>query len=128
MDIAAIEDKRRKVLEELASIRALRPGSVSEQFLKVPHKGKKDPAVRGPYFLWQYWVEGKARRERLRTAEEVAVARREVAQYKRFVALCKELEALTRHLGELERARGVALEAEKKRPKSSRSRTRRPGG
>ncbi len=112
--IESLEAQREKVLEAMRTIRAMRPGAVSEQMLKVKHKGKKKPVLRGPYYLWQYYEQGKPVRQRLRSAQDVARAREEVANYKRFIALCKEFEALTRRLGELERKDTAEVEAVKR--------------
>ena len=54
MDIGSVERRREQVLEAMRDIRAMRPGAVSEQFLKIRVKGKDEPVERGPYFLWQY--------------------------------------------------------------------------
>jgi hypothetical protein len=114
MSIAALERRREQVLEAMRSIRTMRPGAVSEQYLKVKHKGEKDAVPRGPYYLWQYYENGKPVRLRLTSAHEVARARQEVAQYKRFGELCKEFEELTRRLGELECEQAASEEAKKK--------------
>lgn len=120
MDIAAIEEQRNKILQAMGAIRSLRPGTVTEQFLKVPHKGKKEPVERGPYFLWQYYEQGKPVRRRLTSDAEVERARREVDNARRFGELCRQFEQLTRQLGELERERATSVEAVKKKPKSPR--------
>lgn len=124
MDIQMIEARRHQVLESMRQIRSMRAGSVSEQYLKVRHKGKKEPVLRGPYFLWQFYEEGRPVRRRLSDPEEVARAQREVAQYKAFVELCREFAALTVQLGELERQEAAAAQALKKTPKLPSKRTR----
>ena len=125
--IASLEGQREKVLQAMRSIRAMRPGAVSEQMLKVKHKGKKEPALRGPYYLWQYYEQGNPVRERLCSAQDVARAREEVANYKRFLALCQEFEALTRRLGELECQDNAEVKAVKKGRKSRSNRTAKSG-
>lgn len=121
MNRSALEQRRSQILEAMRSIRAMRPGVVSEQYLKVPQKGKAQAALRGPYYLWQYYDKGKPVRQRLTSAHEVAVARQEVENYRRFTQLCKEFEELTRRLGELEREQAAQKEAEKKSSKSRKS-------
>ena len=120
MDSRSIEQRRENILDAMRTIRAMRPGSVSEQFLKITPKGKKEPVERGPYFLWQYCEEGRPMRQRLRSTEEVRRARAEVANYKHFQKLCREFQELTGHLGQLEHDRGALAEVEKKSPKSKR--------
>ena len=53
MDTArTLEEKRERVLEQMRAIRSMRPGSVTEQYLKVTHKGKRKPVMRGPYWVY----------------------------------------------------------------------------
>jgi ribosomal protein S10 len=123
MDIAAIESRRKRILDDMESIRAMRPGTVTEQFLLVPHKGKEEPVRRGPYYLWQFYEQGKPVRRRV-AGEELAQAQFEVCNHKRFLALCKEYEELTERLGQLEREAADAEEAVKKKPKSKLPKTK----
>ncbi len=115
-----LEQKRERVLEQMRAIRSMRRGSVTEQYLKVPHKGKQKPVVRGPYWVHTWKDGGKTVGQRL-SREEAAQTKKGIEAHKKFVALCKEFEALTMSLGELE---GV-LTAEKKRPRSRSSRIKR---
>src|SRR3990172_7681988 len=126
MDLKTVEARRDAVLEAMRSIRSLRPGTVTEQFLPVNHKGQSEPVRRGPYYLWQYYDEGRPRRQRLTSPEAVEQARAEVEAHRRFVAFCKEFEELTRTLGQLERGLSARDEGEevKKKPKRPSNRTR----
>jgi hypothetical protein len=47
-----MEARRRAVLEQLAAIRSLRKGTLSEQWVPVVRDGKKTKTLRGPYFVW----------------------------------------------------------------------------
>ncbi len=115
----ALEQKREQVLEQMRAIRSMRRGSVTEQYLKVPHKDKPKPVVRGPYWIHTWKEGGKTVGQRL-SREEAPQAKKDVEAHKKYVALCKEFETLTLRLGELE---GV-LTPEKKRPRSRSSRTK----
>ena len=126
MDIGSVERRREQVLDAMRGIRAMRPGAVSEQVLKIRLKGKKGPVERGPYFLWQYYEGGKPVRQRLKSPDAIERARNEVACHKRFLELCREFQELTGQLGQLEHDKDAADEAGKKSPKSRRkSRPRR---
>ena len=103
-NIQQIETKREAVLEEMRAIRSLRRGTVNEQYLRVYHKGKKQPVLRGPYCVVSRKEENKTVSERLTDAAEVERTKRDVETYKRFMALCKEFAALTERLGALESA------------------------
>jgi len=58
----------------------------------------------------------------LGAGEELEKTRRDISEHKRFVALCREFEELTEKLTEMEHVSKV--DAEKKTPKLSSSRTR----
>ena len=117
-----IEQKRDAVLEEMRKIRSMERGSITKQYMKVPHKEKKEPVKRGPYYMLTRREDNRTVGYRLRTAQELRRARRDVDAHKRFVRLCREYEELTRRLGELERAR-ESDDVEKKRRRSRSSRT-----
>ena len=66
MDTArTLEEKRERVLEQMRAIRSMRPGSVTEQYLKVTHKGKRKPVMRGPYWVYTRKEAGKTVGQRL---------------------------------------------------------------
>ncbi len=121
--IRAIERRRETVLKEMGALRSLRVASLSEQMLPVKHKGKKDPVMRGPYFVLSRRQEGRTCSRRVRT-DELEQVKKDVANHRRFVALCEEFEELTERLGELERAQQADMEELKKGLKSRSSRAR----
>lgn len=118
-----LESRRKAILEQMQSIRSMRRGSISEQFLKVRHQGVVEPVSRGPYYVLSRREGNKTSSQRLRSAAEIAQARKDIEGHRRFVALCREFELVTERLGELERE-SPALEREKKRRRwlSSKSR------
>ena len=122
-----LEQQRQAILKKMGQIRTMRRGTISEQFLKVPHKGQAEPARRGPYYLWQYWEGGKPKRQRLSNRAEVEAARREVAAHKEFEQLCERYVAGGEALREAERETDASDETLKKglESRSSRARTSR---
>ena len=114
-----IESRRNAVLEEMRAIRAMRRGTINEQFLNVRRKGIKEPVARGPYYvLSRYDPEmGKTQSRRLTSKEQLEQTRNDVAAYQRFVSLCREFELLTERLAELER--GMPEHEAKKKQRSS---------
>jgi len=122
--IKEIQMGRDAVLEQMRSIRSMKRGTVAEQYLKVKHKGKKDPVERGPYYVFARWSGEKTVSKRLSSAAELEQTRRDVAAHKRFVELCKEFERLTERLGEVER-QVADVEELKKTPRSRSRRTKR---
>ncbi|MFO8057796.1 MAG: DUF6788 family protein [bacterium] len=119
-----IEKRRSEILKEMEGIRSMRRGRVDEQYLKVPHKGKKEPVFRGPYYVFSRHEKGEGTKSyRLTTQEDVDNARRDVAAHKRFQELCREYEELTEELGRLERE-SDERSPEKKTRKSGSRRTR----
>lgn len=118
-----VQSRRDRVLAQMRSIRSMKRGSVNEQYLKVHHKGKVEPVLRGPYYVWVRYVNGKPVSKRLTSAEQVEEVRKGVEEYRRFVALCKQFVELTERLGELERGDAAELERVKKGLKWRSSRT-----
>ena len=117
-----LEARRNAILEEMRSIRSMRRGTINEQYLKVRLQRKKEPALRGPYYVLSRREGEKTVSQRLTSLGELEQARKEVGEYKRFLSLCREFEQVTTELGELERE-GSELEREKKRFRSSSSKT-----
>jgi len=118
-----LERRREAILEQIRAIRSLKRGSITEQFLEVPQKGKKQPARRGPYYVFSRHQGNKTHSRRLRTPEELEQARQDIEAHQRFVALCREFEEVTEQLGEREQE--VSPETlKKKRTRSRRSGSR----
>jgi hypothetical protein len=115
MSIHELEARRDAILEEMRSIRSMRRGTINEQFLKVRLKGKEQPLLRGPYYVFSRREGTKTVSKRLTSAAQLQRVTREVAVHKRFVALCKEFEVLTERPGELEHP--LEGRPEKKRPR-----------
>jgi hypothetical protein len=115
--IQTIEARRQAILEEMNSIRRVVRGTFKEQMLPVPHRGKKQPVLRGPYFLLARWEHGKTRSRRI-PLQEVAFVKEGAENYKRLKELCEQFAALTERLGELERQNAASQEAVKKGLKS----------
>ena len=122
--IHELEDRRDAILQEMRKMRSMTRGSVSEQYLKVPRKGKKKPVLRGPYYVWCRSRGGKTVSRRLTTPEQLQQARADIDAHKRFVALCTEFEELTERLGQMERET-PSFEPEKKRRRSRSKQTAR---
>ena len=107
---------------EIRAIRSMKRGTINEQYMKVPHKGKEQPVLRGPYYVFSRREGGKTVSERLTSPAALASAKADVAAHKRFVALCKEYEILTEKLGTIER--NSVDQAEKKQRRSPSKRKR----
>jgi hypothetical protein len=123
-----LELRRQAILKKMGELRTMRRGTVSEQFLDVPHKGQAKPVRRGPYYLWQYWERGIPKRQRLHAGAEVESVRKEVAAYKEFDLLCKEYVSIAEALAQEERDRSVSEQSLKKGLKSRSSGTRKLRG
>lgn len=123
MNIARIEQRRQQVLEEMRTIRSMVRATLKEQMLSVKHKDKKEPVMRGPYYVLARWEEGKTRSRRVPRGE-VEQVKKDVENHQRFRALCREFEELTEQLGELERQAAASEEAVKKGLNSQPNKTR----
>ena len=115
--VQTLERQREQVLKAMAELRSMETGSLSSQMLKVAHKGKKTPALRGPYYVLSRWENGKSHSRRVRK-EELAQVQCDVANYQRFMELCEQFVDLTRRLGALEREEETDREQLKKGLKS----------
>ena len=104
--IKEIEARREAILEEMRSIRSMERGTISEYYVPVRHKGKKEPVLRGPYYVISRRGDKKTEGYHLKTAQELERARRDVDAHRRFRELCREYEELTGRLGMLERRLG----------------------
>jgi hypothetical protein len=104
--VQQVEQRRRAVLEQMGAIRSMRRGTVNEQYLKVPHKGRAAPTLCGPYYVLTRKQAGRTVSRRV-PGGQVEQARADVAAYRRFVDLCQQFEQLTEQLGPLERRSGA---------------------
>jgi hypothetical protein len=112
--VRQIEQRREALLREMAGIRSMQHGTISEQYLRVPHKGQAQPARCGPYYVLARWQGGKTVSRRLSTPQQLAQAKADVGAHQHFVALCEEFERLTEQLGQLEQ-RGAEGPGKKRR-------------
>jgi hypothetical protein len=124
ISVQEIEAARESVLQRMREIRSMERGSITKQFINVLQKGKKEPAVRGPYYSITRRESNQTVGYRLKTDEELERARKDVEAHKRFQALCREFEQLTERLGRLEREMDEAEEGKKKGLKRRSRRTR----
>ena len=102
MIIQEIEARREAIVNEMKSITSMRRGTINEQFLKVPQKGRKRFILRGPYYVLSRREGNKTVSQRLTTPDAVEKARQEIATYHRYQILSDEFVHLTEALGEME--------------------------
>jgi hypothetical protein len=95
-----IEVRREAILREMLSIRAMRRGTLNEQYFKVAVRGGRGEAIRGPYFVLSRREGDKTVSRRVRP-EELERVREGLAAHKRLKELCREFEELTERMGTL---------------------------
>jgi len=115
--VEKIDRRRRMILKEMSEIRSMKRGTINEQFLEVRQKGKREPTLRGPYYVLSRREGKKTISKRLTSKKELEKSREDIMAQKRFRELCREFEELTERLGELERELDEGSR-EKKRRKS----------
>ena len=108
-----IQQRRRQILDELASLDLMRRGSLTEQFVEAAGRDGR-PRRRGPYPLYTFKSGGKTVSRRLRGPEQVNRYRKQVQTGHRFQELTRELMAL----GEALCDQILHVDAKKKTPKS----------
>jgi hypothetical protein len=114
-----LQHQRQHIVEEMLGLGPMKRGTLNEQFLRVPQKGEKEPALRGPYYVLSRKETGKTVSQRVASIE-VERVRQEIACYGRFVELSREFVRISEQLGSVE----TREEALKKRPKSRSKLTR----
>lgn len=117
--IAELEARREQILKEMRGMRAMRKGSVMEQYLKARKTGREEPVLRGPYWLYTRKEKGKSVGQRL-SREQAGRYQEEVQAFHRFQSLCNEYAQITEQLGELEQELGDG--SKKKKPRKPPSR------
>jgi hypothetical protein len=91
-----LDQKRQRILQQIAEIRRLRRGQISEQYLTRTNAAGH--AVRfGPYYVWQRTVDGQKHSDRI-PAEAVPQARADLEAYERFRRLCSDLAAVNEEI------------------------------
>jgi hypothetical protein len=118
--VEELEARRSTVLEQMRSIRSLKRGSITEQYLNVRHKGIREAVFRGPYYVFSRREGNKTSSRRL-SVPELEQARQDIESHKRFVALCREFEILTEQLGEIERESPMGQEKKRLRLPSNKN-------
>jgi hypothetical protein len=88
-----LEERREKILEQIKNIRFMRRGTINEQYLKVPQKGK-GPLLCGPYYVLSWNEERKTRSIRLKS-NELDQTKHDVEAYKNFQILTREFVEVT---------------------------------
>lgn len=126
-ELERVQQRREQVITQMLAVRSAVRGALSKQFVKVKHKDKKEPVVRGPYYVLCRSDGGRTRSQRV-ARDKVGQVREDVDNYKHLEALFGEFAELTERLGELEREAAASEEAVKKGLKSRSSRAGRSSG
>jgi hypothetical protein len=125
MDTKAMMERQEAIVQEMASVRFMQKGSISQQRVPRRHAGAETGQMRGPYPVLTWKEKGKTRSLRLKTPEEVVWAETAVANHRRFAALCREYEELGEQIARQLRdaQEPAAMEAVKKglKPRSRRA-------
>ena len=100
-----LETKRMRVLEELAALGDMRPGSIAERYRQC---GKQpcccedaEHPGHGPYYSLTYKAGGKTRTRHLAPGPVLDKARREIAAFRRFEQLVPKLVAVNQAICEV---------------------------
>jgi len=89
--LSNLRQARQDTLSQMALIEEMRRGSVIRQFLKIKLKGKRKPALSGPYALFTCKQKGKTVSRRLHDLEEIRQLEQQVENYHIFQQLCRRL-------------------------------------
>jgi Family of unknown function (DUF6788) len=93
--LAALENRREQLYEQLGRLGDFRPGSISVNYRRC---GKANCACaqpghggHGPQYLWTTTQKGKSQAQHLRLGPELEKAEQELDNYREFLRLCDEL-------------------------------------
>jgi hypothetical protein len=120
--IEQLESQRQKILQELGALRAIRRGTISQQFVDTIDKdGTKKR--RGPYALYTYKEKGKTVSRRLTTPRQVELCQAQIEAYRRYEQLTTQLLEIGEQIsnltlsGEVEQKTSRCLSKSSKTPK-----------
>lgn len=120
--LRVLERKRTEVIEKIAGLGDLRPGSLTTTQGKCGKAEccckQPDHPGHGPHWRITYKVEGKTRSEGLYEEAAIRKAEREINEFRRFQELSREFVDLNTRICRA-RPREVAEPQEKKRSKQS---------
>lgn len=89
-----LEEKRKKLYQQMEVLGDFRPGMISENFRKCGKKrcvcNQAGHPGHGPQYLWNTTQSGKSRAQNLRLGPELEKARQEVENYREFNRLYRE--------------------------------------
>lgn len=99
---------RQALLDQIASITTMRPGTLSEEYREHPSPDGRGTVRLGPYFKHQLWQDGRNLSRRV-PAAEAATLKLDVEEAKRFHQLTDQLAQLNiQHTIALRTAEAVA--------------------
>ena len=101
-----LERRKSEIITEIQEIQTIRRGSVNEQYLKVPRKGK-EPSIRGPYYVLARNENGKTVSIRINTPEELGLIQKDIESYKKFTRLSKEFVLVTEAITDIIRGNNI---------------------
>ena len=118
--IEALERRRKDIVEKIAQLNDLRPGSVTAIRKKCGKRNccclEEQHPGHGPHWRLTYKGEGTSRTESL-TGDAIGKAEEEIAEFRKFQQLSREFIEVNTRICQLRRAEGRAGQ-EKKRPKA----------
>ena len=93
--------QRQEILDQIAALGPLRPGSVTEQF--VPTRRKDGTrGRRGPYVHYTFKRNQKTFGKQLRGPGQAQLYREQIERFRRFQALSAEFVSVSQRLADLE--------------------------
>lgn len=125
--IQQIRQRLQQLTQEMAGLGPMRRGTLNEQYYRKTAKGKDEPVLQGPYYVFSRKEKGKTISERVPRAE-VQQVRQQIEQYERFMELSREFVACSEQLGGLMQETGNNDATLKKTPKSPSKKTGKSSG
>ena len=101
----ALEQQRRILLEQIASLQPFRRGTVSANYRKCGkatcHCAQSEEYRHGPQYLWNATIGGQSVAKHLHSEKDVKQYQEETERYKQFVSFCQQLVEINEQLCQL---------------------------
>jgi hypothetical protein len=95
--------QRQQILDRIAALGPMRPGSITEQHLPT-RRADGSLYRRGPYLTYTFKHKGKTRGKHLRQGPQADLYQRQIEAFRRWQELSAELVGVSQRLADLEAA------------------------
>lgn len=122
-DLAALEEQRSRLYQQLASLGDFRRGSVSTNYRRCGKSNcvccKPKHPGHGPQYLWTTKVGGKSRGRNIHPGSELEKVQQEIGNHQKFRELVQQIVEVNEQICEMRPVEGTEAEVKKTLPPTS---------